>query len=66
MIPVTHDEASAALKRLIASAYNDSSREQATFHIPARMTDDDILLVRYVREQREAEAARVLAERGEG
>ena len=53
---ISHDEAQAAMQRLVNSHFNN--RDQARMHIPARPDeDDDLVLSAYIRQQLEKDEA---------
>lgn len=54
--PITHAQALDAAMALINTTFNNSDRRHSRHTVPAQMDDDDVLIVDYIRQQREAAA----------
>lgn len=62
--PISHDEASAAVQRLVNSHFNNhpDTHEHGRMSIPANPDrDDDLVLSAYIEQQRAREAPRMIA-----
>lgn len=53
---ITHEDAEKAAERIINSAWRNNG-ERAKFSIPVHPNDDDIVLMEYIRRQKEDSAA---------
>lgn len=50
---ISHDEANAAIQRLIDRCFNNPGKEPPRFGIPARPDyDDDLVLLAYIKQQK--------------